>query len=56
MHFLGGKEQAKICSKSVCHTQPEQQTRLLQQYTSAMVAIVNQLNINEDAPGRMFKR
>ena len=31
-------------------------TRLLLQYTSAMVAIVNLLNINGDVPGRMFKR
>ena len=56
MHFLGGEELAKICSKSVRHTQPEQYTRLLHQYTSGMAAIVNQLNINVDAPGRIFER
>ena len=56
IHFLGEEEIAKICSKSVRDTPPELHTRLLFQYTSAMAAIVNQLNINCDAPGRMFER
>ena len=55
-HFLGGEELVKICSNSVRRIQPELHTCLLLQYTSAMVAIVNQLNINGDAPGRMFER
>ena len=47
---------AKICSKSVRQTQPELHTSLLLQYTIARAAIVNQLNMNEDAPGWMFER
>ena len=56
MHFLGVEELAKICLKSVRTTQPDLHTRLLLQYTSATVAIANQLNIYGDAPGRMFER
>ena len=56
VYFLGGEELAKICSKSVCRTQPALHTSLLLQYTTVISAIVNQLNINEDVPGRMFVR
>ena len=56
IHFLGGEELVKISSKNVRCTQPELHTRLLLQYASAMTAIVNQLNINGDAPNRMFER
>ena len=56
MLFLGGEKMAKTCSKGVCHTQLELHTCLLLQYTSAMAAIVNRLNINRDGPGRMFER
>ena len=52
----GWRGGAKICSKSVRFTQPELHSRLLLQYTSAMTAIVNQLNINGDARDRMFER
>ena len=54
VNFLGGGELAKICSKSVRRTQPELRSSLLLQHTIASSAEVNQLNINEDAPGRMF--
>ena len=54
VNFLGRVELAKICSMSVCRTQTELHTSLLLQYTIDSSAIVNQLNINEDAPGRMF--
>ena len=54
--FLGGVELAKVCSKSVRRTQPELRCRLLLQYTIPSSAVVNQLNINEDSPGRMFVR
>ena len=56
VNLLGGVDLAKICSKSVRRTQPELLTSLLLQYTTASSAVVNQLNINEDAPGRMFVR
>ena len=55
-HFLGGEELQKICSESVRCTQIEQHTFLLLQYTSAMAAIGNLLNINGDAAGRLLKR
>ena len=55
MHFLGGEELAKICFNCVRFTQPERLTRMLLQYTSAMAAIVNLLNINIDDRGRMFE-
>ena len=53
MYFLDGVELAKICSKSVCRTQPELHTHLLLQYTNAKVAMVN---ISGDVAGRMFER
>ena len=56
LHFFSVEELAKVCSKSVRRTQPELHTRLLLQYTSAMAAIVNLLNIISDAHGRMFER
>ena len=56
VNFLGGEEHTKICSMSVRRTQHELYTSLLLQYTIATAAIVNLLNINVDAPGRMFKR
>ena len=56
VNFPGGVELAKICSKSVRRTQLELHTSLLLQYTIASSAVVNQLNINEDAPGQMFVR
>ena len=55
VNFLREEELPKICSKSVRRTQPEQYTSLLLQYTIAMAAIANQLNISVDAPGRMFE-
>ena len=56
MHFLGGEELTKICFKCVHRTQPELNTFLHLQYTSAMAAIVNLLNIEADAAGRLFER
>ena len=56
VNFLDGEKLAKILSMSVHQTQPELHNSLVLQYTIAMAAIVNQLNINVDAPGRMFKR
>ena len=54
--FLGVEELINICFKSVCRTQPKLHTSLLLQYTIEMAAIVNHLNINVDAPGRVFER
>ena len=56
MNILDGEDLAKISFKIVHHTQPELHTRLFLHYTSATAAIVNLLNINGDAPGRMFER
>ena len=56
MHFLGGVELAKIYSKTVRRTLNELHPRLPLQYTCAMVALVNQLNINGDAHDPMFER
>ena len=56
MNFLDEEELAKIFSNSVRRTQPDLHTSLLIQYTIAMEAIVNQLNINVDAPGQMFEQ
>ena len=56
MHFLDGEELPKLCSKCVCRTQPELHTFWLLQYTSAMAATVNLLNINGDAAARLFER
>ena len=56
VNFLGGEELPKICTKSVRRTHPELHTSLLVLYTIAMAAIVNQLNMNVDAPGRVFER
>ena len=56
VNLLGGVELAKICSKGVRRTQHELRSNLLLQYTTASSAVVNQLNINEDAPGRMLVR
>ena len=56
VNLLGGEELAKICSKSVRRTQPELHKSLLLQYTIAISAEDNQLNINEVALGRMFER
>ena len=56
VNFMGGEVIAKVCSKSVCRKQRELQTSSPPQYTTAVAAIVNQLNINKDALGRMFVR
>ena len=55
INFLFEEELTKICLKCVCHTQPKLHTFLLLHYTSAMAVMKNLLNINEDAPGRMFE-
>ena len=52
MHFLGGEELAKICSKCFRRTQAELHTRLLLQYNRAIAAIVI---INGDAPAQTMK-
>ena len=55
LNFLGGEELPKVCSMCVCLTQPKLHTILLPQYTSAMAAIENQLNIKGDAAVQLFK-
>ena len=56
VNLLGGEELVKICTKSVCRTQPELWSSLLLQYTIDSSAVVNELNIKEDASSRMFER
>ena len=56
VNFQDGEELAKIYSKNIRRAQFELHTSFLLQYTIARAAIVNQLNINENAPGRMFER
>ena len=51
----GWRVACKNLLKSVRRTQPELHTSLLRQYTIAMATIANQLNMNVDAPGRMFE-
>ena len=52
MHFIGGKELTKICTKYVRRTQTKVPTFMILQYTSAMAAMAN---ITGDAAGRLFK-
>ena len=40
INFQDGEQLAKICSKSVCRTQPELRSSLLFQYTIARSAVV----------------
>ena len=55
VHFLSDVEFTEICSKCVCHTQPDLHTFLPLQYTSTMAVIV-QLNINGIAAAQVFIR
>ena len=56
VNIHGGEKLTNICSKSVHRTQPDLHTSLPLQYTIAMAAIENKLNINVDAPGWKFER
>ena len=53
--LLEWREAYKISFKCIRCTQPELNTFLVFQYTSAMAAIVNLLNITGDAAGRLFE-
>ena len=53
--FWVERSSQKISSKSIRRTQTELHTSFHLQYTIDRAARVNQLNIKEHAPGRMFK-